>query len=565
MKCVIGKNSKIVNKLNLDPNIFNIVSHNEIGNLDFNAYESIFVFSWDYDSLSNNLLLLCQLPLKKVLFISTQSIFSLQLRKQWASYPNDKLNAENFVMNNGGSVVRLGTVESRLQYSFKGTYAFTDLEKLNSLIEVWDPFSYPKLINYFDIKFSSNQSTHSISNFFDSISRLLPSSKYFQIPLILLQKLCGINKYGYTSDCSKFVHECIQIGYGSFGSTFSSLPKYKNSLCLVSNFPNYTLNNSGFQNTKIGKRLTGLAAYWHGVTTHNVNSSNEYYKKVQLFVNRPSLYKAHYDIVNVFKINHDGSKWSVLGTDKQGAVIEYFSKNLVLAAGWLDNIKLLSYVTPISTKLDDDENFYAGTCNTIDAIKSNLIKLKFKIFITHNTIKRITTDKYDFIIDIRPHVPSKHSNFEGLKFYTANTSGILIKLVKGFNFNRINEAFFNKFGFAFYTESCSVFVQALTNNCISVKADMGQIELNRSRLSISDFHSISDYIHSILNSFNKDDFFESVDGLHVMGGIDIVNNSSIRNLISDGRLSIVGVPCKHRSDPFHTTVLFQKKIKSDVS
>ena len=103
-KLIIGTNSEIVRKIKAKINNADYISHLDIFKTNLNIYKSIFVFSWSHNSLLDNVKLINQLPLKKVIFISTVSVLSLQKRSQWNSYPNNKKKIEKIVLNNRGSV-----------------------------------------------------------------------------------------------------------------------------------------------------------------------------------------------------------------------------------------------------------------------------------------------------------------------------------------------------------------------------------------------------------------------------------------------------------------------------
>ena len=46
MKLIIGKNSRIVKSLNLKKKFFKIISHTELGQVNFKKYTEIYLFSW---------------------------------------------------------------------------------------------------------------------------------------------------------------------------------------------------------------------------------------------------------------------------------------------------------------------------------------------------------------------------------------------------------------------------------------------------------------------------------------------------------------------------------------
>ena len=66
------------------------------------------------------------------------------------------------------------------------------------------------------------------------------------------------------------------------------------------------------------------------------------------------------------------------------------------------------------------------------------------------------------LIEVRPYNSSKLKN----NIYADTTKNIILKLFKKFDFETINEAFFNKFGFAIYTKKAFISLQILVKNAV---------------------------------------------------------------------------------------------------
>src|SRR5207244_296900 len=97
-----------------------------------------------------------------------------------------------------------------------------------------------------------------------------------------------------------------------------------------------------------------------------------------------------------------------------------------------------------------------------------------------------------FVIEFRPYVPSKQGDGgKDARFYLTSTGGILQRLLRDLSFARLNEAVFNKFGICIDTGTCSVFVQAVCNDCIEMKRIGPEaVTLERARMSQSDWDEI---------------------------------------------------------------------------
>lgn len=77
----------------------------------------------------------------------------------------------------------------------------------------------------------------------------------------------------------------------------------------------------------------------------------------------------------------------------------------------------------------------------------------------------------NYILDFRPgYNVFKNNHYYKRNFFLIYKSKIMIILnsILNFDFERLNEAFFNKFGFAFKTKKIIACIQLLRPNCISL-------------------------------------------------------------------------------------------------
>ena len=73
---IIGKNSSIVRSiLHLLPDNFELISHSDIKETNFDKFEEIFLFSWS-NSTSKMHEILAFVPVKKLVFISSLAVYA---------------------------------------------------------------------------------------------------------------------------------------------------------------------------------------------------------------------------------------------------------------------------------------------------------------------------------------------------------------------------------------------------------------------------------------------------------------------------------------------------------
>jgi len=323
-KLIIGINSKIVKSLDsLDE--FDIISHRDIANLDFDLYSCVFVFSWSYSNNSDNLSLIIKIPPLKIIFISTIAVLSLQKRAQWANYVNDKSVVEKLVLSLGGRVLRIASVDVKLISGLSRTFAYTTASSLSTFLRSYQWPEGLKIFHLFEISPFQHSRNRLVVDLFIHFSSLIPCFKILQLPLIFIHKIFKSINYGYTHDCHYFINDEIQIGYGALGSAFDLSHPNQNRKIIASFFKNQIMNDNGFRNFYIGKEKIGLSRYWHGVKTSLINGSNRVLKKVLLNVPRPTLPHSRSVLAEVVNISRQGDIWMIISINKNGLLTYVFS------------------------------------------------------------------------------------------------------------------------------------------------------------------------------------------------------------------------------------------------
>ena len=547
MKLIIGKNSKIVQDLDLKKNFFKIISHTEIHTTDLNKYTEIYLFSWA--KKNDNLLILKKLPIKKVFFISTVAVYSLNHRNQWNSYPINKEFAENYVTKKGGTVLRIGfynKVKSNLRINLG---PFTDKRQIVNFIDSKKNIN-ERIINLFQLEDYKKTSffiklLHKISYFFSSLPKI-------RILFEIIPKLLKENFYGYTADTLYYFRNEILIGFGVLGSVYHNNKKNK-PLTIASPKSNQRLIKNGFRNTILGFDNIGLARLWHGVSI--VKKNNNYYKKVPLWVCRASLpFNSVLD--HVTSIRFRNNFFELQTQSKQ----YFFTKKLTFACGPIQNTLFLKQLCNFNKeiKFSDHELHHIGNISLIEAISKNYIK-KFGPFIFRNHLLRSVISGHKVLFEFRPRVNKINADGSDNEIYLNTTGSILKKILLNFNLSRLNEAFFNKFGFAFKTTFIDVIGQVLMKNCIFLTKDN---KLIRKRSSINFIRELSIEMNKKFKTFNNLSSKKSIDSQHICGGSELLKNKKIKWFLEKNKIKIIGSPTNRTLNEFHHTHSFISDILS---
>ncbi len=545
---IVGINSNIVNEIKNKLKDYDFISHKDLDKTNLAVYRKIIIFSWSKLSIEANIKIVNSIEKSKLIFISTTAVLSLNRRKQWNNYPNWKKTIESIVLNRNGKIIRIGVWDKNFKKKIYGSFPFTSKSKLvntlNSIEKIED------ITNCFEISKGKLGKLQTIfAKFINCLCLFFPSIFIFQAPLEGIIKILGIKSYGYTNDSNFFFQESIMIGSGCLGSEYQ---KYKTvDKVLVSHKKDKYLNNNGFKDTILGTQHNGLAKYWHGVHTR-FNKNGKIVKKVPLLVDRGKIFLNKYEI-HVEHINDVNNYFEIKGKSKENIQQSFFSKKIVLAAGPFTNSYLLKDYAKQEIYFDDHESINIGTIDLEEAIEKKFLVQK-GFLILNQKLDEISSGKYRMLMETKPYNSLKLRK----NLYADTTRNIIFKLLKRFNFESINEAFFNKFGFGFRTKKIFISMQILVPNAIK----FSNKTFYRKRLTKKDFEDISDVLSSKFNSFSAENF-ESFDGQHTMGGSDFFKNKKLLNLVSSKRIKILGSPTVEKLDIFHHTEVLKKEIGTE--
>ena len=553
---IVGCNSSIVKKLRpvLGELKYDYVSHSCLKLGALANYRYVFLFSWASGQRETMQLLIDSFPYQKLVFVSTIAVFAFYARNQWNNYPVDKRYFEDYVAERGGAILRLGVVDLEVVSKLAGVVPFTAISELANTIDNWGHSNNARISQCFSLVIGGCPKGFAvISKILIAASYTLPRYKIFQAPFVVFSRLLGLRHHGYTADALRYFNDEVQVGYGALGSVFDQKQPNDSRLLIVSGGPSIKLLDNGFKNTFIGKGMTGLGRLWHGVYIRRDGRSGNLSKVVPLKVRRRRSPILRTKIIDVLSINYKNKIWEINGTDVAGSDVSLFARSLVLAAGPLENVRLLSHIIPINTSFSDHELAYVGKCATAEAIRNGSLK-RFGPFVMPGKVFRRKTDSnIEFITDIRPFVQVNRLSND---FYLADSRSVVLKLVRHFNFGRINEAFFNKFGIGVFTKQCAVYAQALVKNCITFDGYQAHdVELccSRRRLSQSEWRSISSKLMNDFPNFDLAEKIDSIDAQHVVGGKEILDIDTVANFIDAEILKIIGSPSKYELDSLHHT------------
>ena len=554
---VIGANSRLVNLLKLNKGYVNCISHLDIHRISFSNFKSIWLFSWSYKNRGDNLRLLSAIPLEKCVLVSTTAVMSLGIRPQWNNYPNWKLEAEQIVLAAGGYVVRLGVIYEEVIAKSAGTIPTTSVETLADLINGYDSLE-GKLSTLVDIDCGGLRGGRAfMSILLYRLACSLPSKKLVQLPLEGITKFCLRSAtYGYSADSARFFADKALVGYGVLGSAFC-----RNLRCKKAEFPTIivspnrteVLTENGFRGTRIGRYMNGLAAYWH--RGYIDSTSSGYIKKVPVWARRlpppKTALKLHVSSLVILQ-----DRLRLLLECETVAGLHLDCNSLILAAGPLENCRILQTVERIPSSFSDHEIGMIGTVSNFDKEVRKLLKFKLGLMWGRG-VHLSNIPEQEFILDFRPHNQQKHKA-RAEDIYNDSTSGIIFKLIKRSSFWEINEALFNKFGIAFATDRLSAFIQVKVKNCIT--ADENGL-LMRRRMQKEQIRSLQAKIAQQYTSFQADENVFLFDGQHILGARSLLENSrQIRDLVSSGKLVILGSPTTKELGPEHHTVPMLRDI-----
>ena len=499
MILVIGKNSRIVKdiKEDLDPSYFKFISHKELCEVNLNSYKRILLFSWS-EKLAENLGMLAALPINKVVFISSSSVFSVSQGRAWNRYPKYKAEVERVVLDGGGCVARIGVYFSDIKSRIYGCFADTKKEDLINFINSLrkdEEFCMGKVVNLFYRSNGGHLHPSFIERLLWRISDILPPVGIIQNPIsVILKKLGSIN-YGYTRESNKIFKNNVLIGFGAIGKEIEG--KFDIDLVVAKDEVDRILPGCCGAGI-IPEAKHGLSKYWHGVSVVYSGRHKGVVKKVPFFVKRNNGIISR--LRNKSKIMLLGKGERVKWLDEEKIIISsargvcdipIYYKKLVLASGCIGNIRIVSKLKnkAVSIKeevfLDEHIVFNLGWIYHDDAVRYGLIRT-FGPLMFRGKLIRTRNEIFDF----RPYSKRDYSSV-----YMQTTLGVMGKIFSRFSFDLLNEACFNKFGVALLTDRISV-------HCQRIVKDYYRLNLKDDRIGCKSVKDVVQYIDMSVQKFS---------------------------------------------------------------
>lgn len=551
-KLIIGANSKIVREISNQLEDFDFVSHTAIDAINFSKYQFIFLFSWSFKSLQMNIRNIELVPPEKLVFISSVAVFSALSRKQFARYPKDKLHAEKIAFGQGSRILRIGMWNSKFVQSVYNKFFSTGPNKLVSTLNNYSNDS-DVILNCLDVESGSKSDLRYFFGLLTKVSKLLPNSTVFQAPIYLLLRFMNIREYGYSHDTTNLITKNLVVGNGVLGSRV--MRDIKANVTLVStNCQNVSLNNDGFANSLIGLTKFGLSSLWHRVC---VIHEPPLLRKT--FVKRRDGFSK--STLNAMIVDIDLNKKIALAVQvPDGEIIKNFDtlrkyieksppfpihyETIFLAAGPIMNIFILRKYLKLPFLLSDHEILKIGTTNYKD-LPPNCVKI-WGPFVKFNSFSVCDVDGLGTVLlDFRPNSSwSRNKNI-----YLNSTTKILFKLLSSGSLSKINEAVYNRLGFAFKTQRMALYIQVLSEKSISFDGS----NFIRSRLPASHLLAITNKLSEFHKTLLLEHEIHTMDAQHIVGKLS-EPYGRLSEAQKDGSIVICGTPTRNYDlKTFHHT------------
>jgi hypothetical protein len=557
---VVGKNSAIVKSIASNLTLFHLVSHKDLDAIDIHSYDTVFIFSWSHVSLNENLELLDKFELKRVVFISSIAVLACARRPQWASYPKWKLICENHILKAGGKVIRIGIWDATHINDLPGYVPITTekalVNAMNMCLSTDAPVNWP-----IDLQPGKQLGAkRTLGRLVNGLSIVLPSAKIIQAPIALFLKVIGSKDYGYTHDCLQFFSERVLVGFGAVGSAVShELTKRHFNHSIVTSLDNdLFLTSRGFRGLRIGQYKEGLSRLWHGVWISKT-VSNTYQKNVPILVSRPRVPKrAIYG--RVIKLDFDMPLPSVMVDNSDVKDVRIFADAIHLAAGVINNIKILQSTHQIRGSFSDHEIAEIGYIKSSELFKKGIITRRLGV-VAGRKVFEGSCDGIKYILDFRPKCGCT-IELDADNIYNNRADQIMRKLVKIKSLRLINQAIFNKFGIAADVGWFSAVIQVEVPNCIKLSEDG---ELSRNRLPKAVMDRVIDEIAAGFETFEMDSSTRTFDAIHVHGGFDLSEFPDLQHYLKQKRLFLHGnVFDGTPLGPFHNTIAMIKREREVI-
>lgn len=552
-KLIVGANSSLVKKVRTycGDSSFLYVSHKDLvedaSYLVNEKYECAYIFSWVSDAKRMRSLIdkINNISIN-IYFISSTAVFALQWQRHWNSYPIVKSAIEKYCASLGITVVRLGVTESIKDYP--GVYPYSDYKEISKFIK--NPFAYHislvegvNEINLFTLKNKrSLNAREKLSSFLES---RVEFSNVFLKPIEGFSKyFLKHNYYGYSRISLKCFHEVVIIGAGVGARNAIKKNNKINHFVIDSDRSDITLTKNGFVKTYIGLGNRGLAKFWHGVYIEKFGDF--YRKKVPLFVNRGVKASLKSTVVSV-RYDSYQEYFQISCVNKFGHKYEIFSNKVLFAAGWYENCRLLGRLFDYKDQvtLDDHIIYYAGEMSTKTAVKDKFYNSYFGIFLKRGRCKIFN----DSLIDVRPY-SDLATEVSNSSMYLNSPLFIFHRLITNCNIYRLNQAFFNKFGWCIKTRKSAVYCQQVVPRKINML--IGSMEFQSAALDKNKTSELLDNITYLLSDFKPvKTISEYAEAQHGFGGGELARIVKLSELYITGKVGIVGSPTFERLGPVH--------------
>ena len=459
---IIGKNSSIVRSiLHLLPDNFELISHSDIKETNFDKFEEIFLFSWS-NSTSKMHEILAFVPVKKLVFISSLAVYANFIFFQISSYPRKKLKIENYILKNGGKIMRLGFFDKNILEKVSTPVPVTSKDDLLRALSCEDRMRVEEIYHLEMGRGSIDLTKDNVRYYLLSI---FPLRIVFDILMIVFKNPLR----NYSRELVYCFSSEVQLGQGALGGYFLK-KSGGNPLVISADGKNQILNSNGFKQTVLPGDKMGLGKLWHGVWIDRNT------KKVPIIVPRyrPKPFTVASTVRNICL---KSKKIEVAKKEYPENRFYFPFQRVTLAMGCIQNIQILrqcvGFTEPV--RVNDHEIGFLGYISLSEGSEQGLVKKVLGIFILRGKVVRYP----DALIDVRPSAKLGENIQNDFKLLNRSYWGIVWNLLKGMSAYKINQAFFNKYGIGFSTSRLLVHGQIVARECVTISDD----KISRVRLT----------------------------------------------------------------------------------
>ena len=208
------------------------------------------------------------------------------------------------------------------------------------------------------------------------------------------------------------------------------------------------------------------------------------------------------------------------------------------------NIFILRKYLKLPFLLSDHEILKIGTTNYKD-LPPNCVKI-WGPFVKFNSFSVCDVDGLGTVLlDFRPNSSwSRNKNI-----YLNSTTKILFKLLSSGSLSKINEAVYNRLGFAFKTQRMALYIQVLSEKSISFDGS----NFIRSRLPASHLLAITNKLSEFHKTLLLEHEIHTMDAQHIVGKLS-EPYGRLSEAQKDGSIVICGTPTRNYDlKTFHHT------------